>query len=119
MIEAVTLTMALALVGLMWFGGRAMASLGSIIQDLYQNDKLLWEKCGKPCGLFWVPSETSWYRGYNSGRRLEMNILLAFPDWVRASPMRTRLRRKALINFGFCVLAFFVVVAAQITTSLR
>ncbi len=59
-----------------------------IVRREYLNHKSIWEKDGKPRGVFWIPKESmigGWYVTYSGAhyfRRLTWDWILITPVWI-------------------------------------
>lgn len=89
-----------------------------IVRREYMNHRSIWEKDGKPRGVFWIPKESmigKWYVTYSGAhyfRRLTWDWILSTPAWIakeRATHRLLLLHRVLFPAFWICVAGPFAI----------
>lgn len=57
-----------------------------ILRRQYEHHREEWLASGKPCGIFYCPSETTRWRGDTKMKKLQLRWVFRAPSWIDESP---------------------------------
>jgi hypothetical protein len=97
----------------------AFTTFDKLVKIQYRNFNGYWHQDGKPCGFFWYPKETSFFKGFNERNRLSINWLLKTPAWVKESPNALSAIQAYRIWIILSVLTWFLSIVTVIISNIK
>ena len=82
-----------------------------LLRRQYAHHREEWLACGKPCGIFYCPPETTRWRGDTKMKKLQLRWVFRAPRWFaesRATTIAIYVLRSATVIYFACFAVFAV-----------